>query len=64
MYIHVINLGMCAKAQQRGVDGTRELISALFSGLDVAHGTTVYLVDLLPNRPLGHVQLAVLELLI
>lgn len=41
---------MVRQVQQRGVDGTKEILEGLLEGLDAALTKKIYLVDLLPNR--------------
>ena len=35
---------------QRGLKGTKEILSGLVEGMDLADGTVVYLIDALPNK--------------
>ena len=44
-----------AQAQQRGVDGTREILEGVVDGLEIGD-KRVYIVDLLPNRLLVGVR--------
>lgn len=41
---------MLRQVQQRGVEGTREILEALLDGLDPSLIKKVYLADFLPNR--------------
>lgn len=43
----------CAKVQQRGIEGTKTILTKLLQGLTLQDGQPILVVDCLPNRLLG-----------
>lgn len=41
---------MFAQAAQRGVTGTKQILEEIMQGTDIALGSKIFVVDLLPNR--------------